>query len=174
MAERTAEAAEIGRRAAEQVFGTAQQGARRVSDQMREAAQSLLQEQKERMAEAVHGVADALRHTAHTLEHEENVAVARYADQAAAQIDRFSESLRNRDLRDLLSNVESFARRQPSLFIAGAVAAGFVIGRILARPAENGARGYAMTGGEQAWHQGKERAHAPLAGYGPVTGQGRE
>jgi plasmid stabilization system protein ParE len=172
MAERTAEAAEIGRRAAEQAIGTAQQGVRRVGEQVREAAESLLQEQKDRMADAVHGLADALRQTAHTLEREENVAVARYADQAAAQIDRLSENLRNRQLRDLLANVENLARRQPSLFMAGAVAAGFVIGRVLARPADNAASGYAMTGGEHAWHQGEERAQEPLAGYGPVTGQG--
>jgi ElaB/YqjD/DUF883 family membrane-anchored ribosome-binding protein len=174
MAERTAEAAEIGRRAAEQAIGTAQQGARRIGEQVREAAESLLQEQKDRAAEAVHGLADALRHTADTLERDEKVAVARYADQAAAQIDRLSENLRARDFRDLLANLEGFARRQPSLFIAGAVAAGFVIGRILARPANGGARGYAMTGGEHAWHHGEERAEELQAGYGPVTGGGYE
>lgn len=170
MAERHEGAAEIGRRAAEEALGSARYGARRFGEQVREALQSVLQEQKERMADTVHGVADALRRTAGTLEREENQAIARYADQAAAQIDRFSETVRRREIGDLVAGAEGFARRQPSLFIAGAVAAGFVIGRVLARPSEGAARplGYATTGGERARHAGGRPAEEPLAGYGPV------
>jgi ElaB/YqjD/DUF883 family membrane-anchored ribosome-binding protein len=175
MAERQADAAEIGRRAADEAIGSASQGAQRFGAQMRDAAQSVLNEQKGRVADVVHGLADALRRTAHTLEHEESPAVARYADQAAAQIDRFSETVRQRELADLLAGTEDFARRRPSLFVAGAVATGFVIGRLLARPSEGGnaPRGYAMTGGEDAHHGGVEAAEEPLAGYGPGAG-GRE
>jgi ElaB/YqjD/DUF883 family membrane-anchored ribosome-binding protein len=175
MAERQADAAEIGRRAADEAIGSARQGAQRFGAQMRDAAQSVLNEQKGRVADVVHDLAEALRRTAHTLEHEENATAARYADQAAAQIDRFSETVRRRELADFLAGTEDFARRQPSLFIAGAVATGFVIGRLLARPPEGGnaPRGYAMTGGEDAHHAAAEAAEAPLAGYGSGAG-GRE
>ncbi|HUC67937.1 MAG TPA: hypothetical protein VMA53_21145 [Stellaceae bacterium] len=174
MAEQQADAAEIGRRAADEAIGSASRGAQRFGEQMRDAAQSVLNEQKGRVADAVHGLAEALRHTAHTLERDENPAVARYADQAAAQIDRFSETVRRRELADLLAGTGDFARRRPSLFVAGAVATGFVIGRLLAQPSESGSapRGYAMTGGEDG-HHAAEAAEEPLAGYGPGAG-GRE
>lgn len=173
MTERNESAAEIGRRAADEAIGTARHGARHLGEQVREAAQSMLQEQQARVAEAVHGLADALRRTADTLERDDKRVAARYADQAAAQIDRFSETVRQKQLRDLMAGAESFARRQPSLFIAGAVAAGFVIGRILARPAGHSRpQAYAMTGGERAPHHGYPPAEEPLADYGPAAGMG--
>jgi ElaB/YqjD/DUF883 family membrane-anchored ribosome-binding protein len=170
MAEQRADAAEIGRHAAEEMVGTARRGAARVGEQLREAAQAALREQKDRAADTVHGLAEALRRTAGSFEREENRAIARYAEQAAAQVDRFSETVRAREIGDLLAEAEDFARRQPSLFLAGAVATGFVIGRILARPGESGAgpRGPAMSGGERAPHAGDQSAE-PLAGYGPIS-----
>jgi ElaB/YqjD/DUF883 family membrane-anchored ribosome-binding protein len=166
MAERRDDAAEIGRRAAEEAIGSARRSARYFGDQLRDTAQSVLKEQQDRAADTVHGFADALRRTADTLESEENRAFARYADQAAAQIDRLSETLRGRQLADLLAEAEDFARRQPSLFLAGAVAAGFVIGRILAQPAAGGSppQAYAATGGEHALHE----AEPPLGHAEPL------
>lgn len=173
MAEPQANAAEIGKRAADEALGAARQGAQRFGAQMRDAAQSVLDEQKTRIADAVHGLADAFRRAANTLEQDRNPTVARYADQAASQIDRFSNTVRARDIAGLLADTEDFARRQPSLFIAGAVATGFVIGRLIARPGDGGdgsaARGYAMTGGEHAYHAGEPQPGDPVAGYGPVV-----
>jgi ElaB/YqjD/DUF883 family membrane-anchored ribosome-binding protein len=111
----------------------AQRSVSRLGEQMREAAGSLLHEQKERVAEAVHGLAEALRQAADTLEREEKSVAARYADQAAVQIDRLSETVRRQHLRDMLASAEDFARRQPAVFIAGAMAIGFVAGRLLSR-----------------------------------------
>jgi ElaB/YqjD/DUF883 family membrane-anchored ribosome-binding protein len=131
----------------------AQREVGRLGEQMRDAAASLLDEQKHRMASAVQGVADMLRRTADTLEREDNATAAHYADQAAAQIDRLSQTVRSRALGEMVTDAEVFARRQPALFVAGAVAAGFVIGRLLARPADetdrragDGAGGEAMAG----------------------------
>jgi uncharacterized protein YukE len=135
----------------------------RLGEQMRGAAGSLLDEQQDRMASAVQGVADMLRRTAETLEREDNATAAHYADQAAAQIDRLSETVRSRRLGEMVTGAEAFARRQPALFIAGAVATGFVIGRLLARPAdETGERAGDGAGGEA------------MAGYAAGSGVGGE
>lgn len=153
----------------------ARQTAARLGDQMREAAESFMHEQQERVAEAVHDFAEVLRHTADTLEREDRTGAARYADKAAAQIDRLSESMRRQQLREMLSNTEDFARRQPVLFIAGAVAIGFVFGRVLSRPAGRSEgtprlqeyEGYATTGGESRQHPGAFAGPSEgLAGYG--------
>ncbi len=162
-ARQTVDAAKEGAGAAAE---TAQRGASRLGEQMRDAAESLFHEQKDRMADAVHGLADALRRTADTLEREQKATVARYADQAADQIDRFSTTMRDQHMRDLLAKAESFARRQPALFIAGAVAAGIVAGRVLARPAGGAARDERATGGPPRSQHEYRPEEEPLAGYG--------
>jgi hypothetical protein len=105
-----------------------------IVDEIRDAAETLLEEQKQRAADAVHSVADALQRTAQTLDRE-NMPIAHYATRAAERIDEFSERFRQRRWSDLTAEAEGFARRQPALFLAGAVAMGFVFGRVMASSA---------------------------------------
>jgi hypothetical protein len=121
--------------AAHDVATVARRSTGRLTDEMREAATDLLGEQKDRAADVVHGIAAALRRTAGNLEGE-NAAAARYADRAAARVDRFSETLRARQWGDLLADVEDFARRQPAFFLLGAVGAGLMVGRLAAASAD--------------------------------------
>jgi hypothetical protein len=102
---------------------------------VREVAESLLDEQKERAVGHVAGVAEALRKTAEGLG-EHNEMAGRYAEQAAEQVERFAETIRERNLGDLVAEVDDFARRQPTLFLVGAVALGFVVGRFMAASAD--------------------------------------
>jgi hypothetical protein len=181
MDHRQPSAAEIGRRAAEEVFGIGRHGARHLGHRMREAAEALIDEQKDRAADAVSGLAATLRQASHQLEREEKPMVARYADQAAARVEQFSATMRAREVNELLLEVERFARRQPALFFTSALAAGFLLGRVLSRPSApsgGGVAGYAMTGGERAMHTpvspgaASPEGDAAMAGYGPTTGIG--
>ena len=162
MAEPDGDAAEIGRRAAEAALGTARHGARRLGEEMRQATASLVAEQKTRLAETVHGFALAFRRTADALQREQSPIASRCADQAAAQLDRVAAVLRERRLADLLVEAEALARRQPALFIAGTVAAGFVAGRLLAAPAPS----TPPRVGGGAWQEGPHPADEALAGAG--------
>jgi hypothetical protein len=47
----------------------------------------------------------------------------------AGQLDRFSTTLRDREIGSLLEDAKQLAHRQPEMFVAGALAAGFVLGR---------------------------------------------
>ena len=114
---------------------TSQGGANRLGDQMREAAHSLLNEKKERLATAVDGFVDAFRHAAGALDPNGRYGGARYAEQAAARIERVSASVRNYRLSDMVASAEGLARRRPALYVGGAVAAGFILGRLLIQPA---------------------------------------
>lgn len=107
-----------------------------IVDEVREAAQSLLEDQKVRAAETVHGVAEALHRTAESMRRE-NLPVAEYADRAADRIDELSARFREQRWSDLLAQAEDFAHRQPTLFFAGAVAMGFVVGRFMAASADH-------------------------------------
>jgi hypothetical protein len=48
---------------------------------------------------------------------------------AAERVDRASDYLRQHELKDLLRDLEGLARRRPAAFLAGGVAAGFVLAR---------------------------------------------
>lgn len=53
-------------------------------------------------------------------------------DAAASRLDDASDALRGRDLGRLVQDVNAFARRQPALFIGGALLAGIALGRFAA------------------------------------------
>src|SRR4051812_14694590 len=53
-----------------------------------------------------------------------------YAEQLGDQAQRAAERLRSRGVDGVLSDVKAFARRRPGLFLAGAAAAGFAVGRL--------------------------------------------
>jgi ElaB/YqjD/DUF883 family membrane-anchored ribosome-binding protein len=100
-------------------------------DAARSAAESLLEEQKRQVADRVQGVAEALRHAADPLHRSQNHVVADYVARAAEQVERFTRTLHERRWNELIADTEEFARRQPTGFVLGAVAAGFVLGRLL-------------------------------------------
>jgi hypothetical protein len=97
----------------------------------RSAVQSVLDEQKADAARQVATVAAAVRSAAQSLDQSNRSALARYTDRAAGTVERFAQSLRERNWSELADDVEALARRQPALFIAGAVVAGFLTGRFL-------------------------------------------
>lgn len=100
-------------------------------DAARSAAESLLEEQKQQVAEKVSGIAEALLSAAHSLGQSQNPAIARYVEQAADQVASISRTVRERRWDQIIADTEDFARRQPTLFVLGAVATGFLVGRLL-------------------------------------------
>ncbi len=101
---------------------------------LRDAADTLIEEQKARMAETVRGFAHALRRSAHAFAAEEGggTTIARAAGQIAAQVEEFSDTIGRRPWRTVLADLEDGARARPDLFFAGALAAGFLMGRLIA------------------------------------------
>ncbi len=98
-------------------------------------------QQKERAARQLASIAEAVQAGADSLDRRHNPVAARYAGQAADRFADMSQSLDERSWGAVIGEVEGVARRRPALFVAGAVAAGFLAGRFLALPApENGTR----------------------------------
>jgi hypothetical protein len=161
---------------ARDMAGEAVENARGMAGQLvedvREVAESLLEEQKERAVEQVAGVAHALRKTAEELR-QENELIGRYAEQAADQVERLAETVRQRGLGDLVADLDDFARRQPTMFLVGAVAAGFIVGRFMAASAERNrheyGRDYGRTGGPRQ-DTGSRETRTRTAGYGASAG----
>jgi hypothetical protein len=100
-------------------------------DRVRQTAAAQLTTQKTRATEALGSVADALRQSSQPLRDNNQATLADYAGKAADQLEQFSTRVGERDLTELMNDVNGFARRQPALFVGAAFAAGVLAARFL-------------------------------------------
>jgi len=122
-----------------------------VWDGARENVRSALAEQQQAAAAGVGDLAGALRSAAHELDGEQKASVARVVGRAADGLERLAGTLRSKDLDTIVSDAQTFARREPALFLGAAVAVGFLAVRFL------------KSGSEQ------RAAHAAGAASAPAT-----
>lgn len=122
--------AEIGERA-RATLDHAKDDARALADRAREAAISALDRQKAEAAGQLDGLAQAFRNAAESLESQHYGPIARYAGFAAENLGGIADALNEQDLASLLDSARRLARRQPALFVGGAVALGFGLVRFL-------------------------------------------
>jgi hypothetical protein len=101
----------------------------RLMDSVRQKATAQLDTQKDRATDSISVIAAAVRGTTDQLRSEHHEGLAGYIDNVADQLERFSTSLRDKDLGELLTDARQLARRQPALVIGG----GFLIGLAAAR-----------------------------------------
>jgi len=115
----------------QQVVQQAGQKAGQVMDQAREQVKTQLAGQKDRATDGLGTIAQALRQTGDQLRAQDQGVVSQYAEQAAQAIEGFSDYLRDKDVDDLVFEVENLARRQPTVFLGSAFALGFLAARFL-------------------------------------------
>ena len=106
-------------------------------DRVRERATAQLSTQKDRATDGLGSVAQAVRQSTKHLRDNKQDAIANYVEKAADQIDRFSTQIRNRDVGELVNEVQRFARRQPVLFVGSAFAIGVIGARFLKSSSDN-------------------------------------
>jgi len=88
--------------------------------------------QKARAADGLGCVAQALRQSGEQLRsNDSGTSVHQYISTAADRVDRFSDYLRRSSVSDMMNQVEDFARRQPAVFIGGAMMLGLLGARFL-------------------------------------------
>ena len=85
---------------------------------------------REQVATSLEELAGGIRRVSSNLEGQQP-AVANIAQTAAQQTDRVARYLQETDARQLVSNVEDLARRQPLLFLGGAFLLGMAASRLL-------------------------------------------
>jgi hypothetical protein len=138
-----------------QVVDQAKDTAGQVADQAKEQATSQLESQKERTVGALVTVAQAIRQTSQHLHEQDQGAFGGYVDQAAERIETLTDYLKTRDVPALLADTQDLARRQPGLFLTGAVALGFIGARFLkssgrrAMTQRGASAGYSAAAGRQ-------------------------
>ena len=93
---------------------------------------SRLDSQKDKAAEGLGSVAQALRQASDQLRGQNDGAAGHeYVASAANQVERLSDYLRSTNTKDMVSGVERFARQQPALFVGGAFMLGLLGARFL-------------------------------------------
>ena len=117
------QAADLGRKAT--------QGAREVATTAQSEARTRLERGKQDAATTLSTVATTLLQSGLQLRDEREEMAGEYVERAARQIERAANYVQNADLREVVGEVEDFARRRPALFIGSAFAAGLLAARFL-------------------------------------------
>jgi hypothetical protein len=102
-----------------------------VIDRVKESATARLTTQKDRGTEALGSITQAVRSSSQRLRDEKHETIAAYVDQAADQIETWSRRIKEKDLAELVTDVQRLARRQPAVFIGSAFALGLLGARFL-------------------------------------------
>jgi len=117
--------------AASGVMNQAKDAASSVVDKAQETVQPQVDSQKERAAQQLGGLADAVRQTSQQLHQKDQHGLADVVGKSAQRVDRLAGYLRERDIGELVDDVERYSRREPAMFIGGALALGFIAARFL-------------------------------------------
>ncbi len=145
-----------------EVVDQARQQTGQVVEQVRGNAFQMMDQQKGKAADGLGSVAQALHQTGDSLQGGEQGALGQYAHRAADTIDQISEQLRTKSVDQLLSEAEQFARREPEVFLGGAVLLGLLASRFLKassrrsqmRDQDYGQYGYRANYGQSGFGQG--------------------
>jgi len=152
MKEQASEAASTAVARTSEVAGTATEGARQVASEASRQASQLTSEalssarglvgeatgslrdqagqQTERAASGLRTLSDQVRALAEGRPDEAGPA-GDYARQAGEKLQQVAERLESGGLEGALSDLQAFARRRPGVFLLGAAAAGFAVGRLV-------------------------------------------
>lgn len=108
----------------------------RLAEGVKRQATSEAERQKDRAADQVEDVAASVHQTADALKQGQQPWFADLVERGADELSAFATTLRGNDLQGLLSQVETFARRQPALFAGASMATGFALARMARLAAE--------------------------------------
>jgi ElaB/YqjD/DUF883 family membrane-anchored ribosome-binding protein len=112
---------------------TAQQATQVAGDAIEkvgEQAKQTATTQKERIVGGLDATAHAIRETGQSVRQQQPM-VAEYADKAAEGVERVSGYLRERDVDEVIQDVQDYARRNKGIFIGGTLLLGFMAARLI-------------------------------------------
>lgn len=101
-----------------------------MANSAKDKVEAAMSQRKSLGADYIGSIAQATERAAHEFEAELPQA-AHYIRQASEQMQGVADTVRERDVRELVGEVQDFARRQPTLFFGGAVVLGFAALRFL-------------------------------------------
>jgi hypothetical protein len=133
MRDAKAKAQELGGEAKRMAKDNAAQlgdAAREFADQAKDKVEEAATQRKSLSADYIGSIAQATAQAAAAFDAEMPQA-AGYIRQASEQMQGVADTVRERDVRELVAEVQDFARRQPTVFFGGAILLGFAALRFL-------------------------------------------
>lgn len=100
-----------------------------LANQAKQTLVSKLDDQKGTAADFVEQLAQTVQKSGQQFEGQQDW-IASAIGRGAAELNTLAGSLRDKDLDELTREVQSFARRQPALFIGATLIAGFAVARL--------------------------------------------
>ncbi len=122
-------------------FAAAQEsrkGTSTAADSLRSQAGDFVEQQKAAGADQIGRTAEALDAAASNLQGSAPKA-AEYVHDLAGRLDAIADNLREQGVDEIIGKATDFARQQPVVFFAGAVATGFALSRFLKSSSGRGA-----------------------------------
>ena len=147
----------------------AQDTASTVVQQVQQLAETNVSSQKQRVSDTLDAVAQTLRDSGEGVR-DQQPQIASVVDQAAQRVEKFSTFIRDRDVNELVSEAENFARREPLIFLGGALAVGFIAARFVKASSPQSGNGQSRNGG--SLRAGSGDGNGYNSGYGASTGYG--
>ena len=146
--------------------GTAGAAAAGLMDQVKSRASSQVAAQQAKAAEGLGTVASALRRAGDELR-PRNESLASYADMAVDELEHLSSRIRDKEPGEYLNDLEDFARRRPTTFVAGAFVVGLALARFLksTQASDARARRYAQGGYGSDYAGGYRGENGPFRGH---------
>ena len=146
------------------MMAQAQDQAGSMVEQARQQATTQLSSQKERAASTLGTLGSALHEASRQVREQDDTMMAGYIDTAASQVDRLADTLKQQDLGQIIDSTGRFARQQPAVFLAAAIAVGFAGARFLRSSSQTSGQGMGSSG--YGSYRGQSGAHAGDFGSG--------
>jgi len=149
------------------VMDQAKQAVNQATEQAKTTATNALSNQKDNTAQALSGVSNAVSQVSNQLRQNDQTApYAHYVDMVGDQIQRVAGYLQNRDIREIVGEVQGFARREPALFLGGAFVVGLLAARFL-KSSPQGQQNWNQQGwSDQGSYGGYNRSYGSYGTYG--------
>lgn len=141
--------------AAKNIYDEARSTAAEAYGAATDKATTKLEEKKSDLSTGLVTVADSFRKVGeniHTQGAAQGVAgmAAKYTDTAAQKLERVADYFERKDLRQMTRDLESYARRNPAMFIGGAAILGFLAARFLKSGSNRTNRGFSSSQAAQS------------------------
>lgn len=129
-------------------------GAREAVDEAQRTANAYAEHGKTVAAGGLSDFASAIRRASDELNQRDQDIAARFVSHAATSLEDIANTVSHTSAEDVMSTMQGFARRNPAVFVGGAVLAGLAVGRFL------------RSSGQRP-HQAAVGGPAPQSGYRP-------
>lgn len=143
--------------------------AKQLSNSAADRIHSEVNARKSGAAEQARSVSTAIQHAAGDLDQNAPSWLKSAFQQGAQQVQRFADALENKDSRELVNEVQDFARDRPALFLSACAAAGFAAARIFKAGGEQ--QGGGSEGQHSARHQFGGEGTQQFGGGTEASGQ---